>query len=123
MKINFDESSGLVPAVVQDEDSGEVLMLAYINEQAWNATLTSGFATFWSRSRGSLWLKGATSGHKLVVREVLIDCDLDAIVLKVKPIGSGVCHNGFRSCFYRKLVKGDWKVTDTAAFDPTEVYS
>lgn len=99
--LHFDER-GLLPAIVQDVNSGEVLMLAYLNAEAWRRTRESGEAWFWSRSRGELWRKGATSGNRLRVKEIRADCDADAILLKVEPCGPA-CHTGARSCFYRTV--------------------
>ena len=122
MNIDFAKMDGLVPAIVQDAASGEILMVAFMNEEAWNKTVETGFATFWSRSRSKLWLKGESSGHKLVVKAILTDCDQDAIVLKVEAIGPGVCHEGYKSCFFRTLENGDWKITGEKGFNPEEVY-
>ncbi len=99
-------ADGLVPAVVQDADSGEVLMLAHMNEQAWDATLQSGQAWFWSRSRGELWEKGATSGNHMAVVEVRLDCDDDSVLLRVHPAGPA-CHTGERSCFFTAVEGAD----------------
>ncbi|MBL8049343.1 MAG: phosphoribosyl-AMP cyclohydrolase [Chthonomonas sp.] len=123
MKLDFDKLNGLVPAIVQDAASGEVLMVAFMNPEAWAATRDSGFATFWSRSRGQLWRKGETSGHRLEVLEARTDCDFDAVVLRVRAIGPGVCHEGFRSCFAKVLQGEEWVVDQTLAFDPAEVYA
>lgn len=102
--MDFTKLDGLIPAVVQDVDSGEVLMVGFMNEAALAATQKSGFATFFSRSRQELWTKGETSGNKLAVRQVLIDCDADTVLLKVTRLGDGhVCHTGERSCFFRSL--------------------
>jgi phosphoribosyl-ATP pyrophosphohydrolase/phosphoribosyl-AMP cyclohydrolase len=104
MKIDFNKMQGLVPAIVQDEVTGEVLMLGFMNRDALRVTLDSGYATFFSRTRGSLWTKGETSGNKLKVNSILVDCDNDTLLLKVKRLGAGnVCHTGERSCFYRKF--------------------
>jgi phosphoribosyl-AMP cyclohydrolase len=119
---NFDKGEGLVPAVVQDEATGEVLMLAYMNREAWRRTLATGKAHYWSRSRQSLWLKGETSGHVQLVREVRLDCDEDAILLKVKQLGDAACHTGYRSCFYRQWVDGELVVNGLKVFDPKDVY-
>ena len=108
----------LVPAIVQDAESGEVLMLAYMNREALAKTLETGKAHYWSRSRGKLWLKGESSGHFQKVVEARIDCDQDAILLKVIQEG-GACHMGYRSCFYRDL---DGEVVGEKVFDPDEVY-
>ena len=120
--LDFEKSGGLVPAVVQDDDSGEVLMLAYMNEEAWQKTLTSGKAHFWSRSRQELWLKGATSGHVQEIRAIYVDCDLDTVVLRVHQVGGAACHEGYPSCFYRKVEGGELKTISTRVFDPKEVY-
>jgi phosphoribosyl-AMP cyclohydrolase len=119
---NFDKGDGLVPAVVQDHDSGEVLMLAYMNREAWLKTIETGKATFWSRSRRSLWLKGETSGNVQLVREVRMDCDEDTILLRVTQVGDAACHTGHRSCFYRKLTDGDFVTVGEPIFDPKDVY-
>jgi phosphoribosyl-AMP cyclohydrolase len=100
----FTKLDGLVPAVIQDEESGEVLMVGFMNEAALHKTRETGFATFFSRSRQSLWMKGETSGNKLAVQRILIDCDEDTVLLKVKRLGDGnVCHTGERTCFFRDL--------------------
>jgi phosphoribosyl-AMP cyclohydrolase len=119
---NFDKGEGLVPAVVQDHDTGEVLMLAYMNREAWRKTLETGKATFWSRSRQSLWLKGETSGHVQLVREVRLDCDEDTVLLKVKQVGDAACHVGYRSCFYRKWADGEFVTVGERVFDPKDIY-
>ena len=123
MEIDFTKMDGLVPAIVQDWASGEILMVAFMNEEAWRLTVETGFATFWSQSRGKLWLKGESSGHKLVVKEILTDCDRDAIVIKAEALGPGVCHVGYRSCFFRTLKDGQWIVTGEKGFNPDEVYA
>jgi len=102
--MDYSKLSGLIPAVVQDETSGEVLMVGFMNDEALEKTKASGFATFFSRSRNKLWTKGETSGNRLQVTEMLVDCDEDTVLLKVKRLGDGnVCHTGERTCFYRKL--------------------
>ena len=114
---------GLLPAIVQDYQTGEVLMLAYINQLAWEKTLQTGKAHYWSRSRSSLWLKGETSGHVQIIKEILVDCDQDAVIYKVEQLGGAACHTGYRSCFHRK-VNGDQLVFNEQdrLFDPTAVY-
>lgn len=119
---DFSKGGGLLPAIVQDDETGEVLMLAYMNRDAWLKTLETGKATFWSRSRNALWLKGETSGHVQLVREVRMDCDDDTILLKVYQIGGAACHTGYRSCFYRKLVNGVIENTGVRIFNPEDVY-
>jgi phosphoribosyl-AMP cyclohydrolase len=97
------DAQGLIPAIAQDHLSGDILMLAYMNADALQKTLESGEAVYWSRSRQSLWKKGETSGHIQKVRDILIDCDQDALVLKIEQVGNAACHTGRWSCFYRKL--------------------
>ena len=116
------DANGLLPAIVQDHQTGEVLMLAYINKLAWQKTLETGKAHYWSRSRSSLWLKGETSGHVQIVKEVYLDCDNDALLLKVEQVGGAACHTGYRSCFYRQIVNGQTEIKGERVFDPKEVY-
>ena len=97
-------------------------MLAYINELAWQKTLETGKAHYWSRSRNKIWLKGESSGHIQNVREIYVDCDLDTVVFKVEQLGRAACHKGFRSCFFRRLVDGKWHIVEDRIFDPKEVY-
>ena len=120
--LNFEKGEGLVPAIVQDEETDEVLMLAYMNEEAWKKTLASGKAHFWSRSRKELWLKGGTSGHIQEIQAIYVDCDQDTVLLKVHQVGGAACHEGYPSCFYRKVEKGELKTIGTQVFDPKEVY-
>jgi phosphoribosyl-AMP cyclohydrolase len=102
--MNYAKLDGLVPAVIQDADSGEVLMVGFMNDVALEKTQESGFATFYSRSRKKLWMKGETSGNKLAVQQILVDCDEDTVLVKVKRLGDGnVCHTGARTCFNRPL--------------------
>ena len=109
IKLDFKKNNGLIPAVVQDHITGEVLMLAYMNEEAFTETLKTGKATYYSRSRKSLWIKGETSGHVQLVKEIRVDCDLDTLLLKVEQIGGAACHKGYRSCFFSKLEEQDRK--------------
>ncbi len=122
-RLDFEKTGGLIPAVTQDYQTGEVLMLAYMNEAAWEATLQSGFATYFSRSRRKLWIKGQTSGHRQVVKEIRIDCDDDTVLLKVEQIGGAACHTGHRSCFHKK-VRADrtTEIIGEPVFNPEEVY-
>jgi phosphoribosyl-AMP cyclohydrolase len=119
---NFSKADGLVPVIVQDEKTKDVLMLAYMNRESWAKTLETGKATFWSRSRQKLWLKGESSGHVQVIKNVYIDCDEDTILLQVEQIGGAACHTGHRSCFYRKREGDDFVVVGEKVFDPKEVY-
>jgi len=122
LKPDFSKHNGLLPAIVQRADTGKVLMLAYMNELAWEKTVETGTAHYWSRSRQKLWLKGEESGHIQVVREILLDCDLDSILLKVEQRGGAACHTGHESCFYRRYEGGELKEVERLVFDPKEVY-
>jgi len=122
MNLDFQKSGGLITAVIQDHSTNRVLMVGYMNEEAFRMTVETGFATFYSRSRRKLWVKGESSGHRLVVKEISADCDLDAVLIKVDPIGPGVCHEGYRSCFFRKLEDGAWQIAEPRAYDPDAVY-
>jgi len=122
MHLDFDKSGGLVTAVVQDHSSGRVLMVGFMNAEAFRMTIESGYATFWSRSRQKLWLKGESSGHRLQVKEIATDCDRDAVLLRVVAQGPGVCHEGYESCFFRRLEGGEWKVAEARTYDPNAVY-
>ncbi len=114
--------NGLLPAIVQDFATGQVLMLAYINEEAWGKTLATGMGHFWSRSRNKLWLKGESSGHVQVVKEILVDCDEDTVIYRVEQKGGAACHKGYGSCFFRR-VEGDRLVVNSEpVFDPEQVY-
>ena len=123
IKLNFDKMGGLLPAVVQDHQSGEVLMVGFMNQEAWETTLKIGKATFYSRTRDTLWTKGLTSGNVQLVKEIRVDCDDDTVLLKVEQVGGAACHTGHRSCFYRK-VNPDQSITVVGEplFDPKEVY-
>lgn len=112
----------LVPAVAQDLATGRVLMLAYMNRAAWDQTLATGEATYYSRSRGALWKKGQESGHVQRVREVYVDCDGDTILLKVEQVGGAACHEGYVSCFFRRWDGKQFQVVDQRVFDPQQVY-
>src|SRR5665647_38799 len=122
IELNFNKSDGLVPAIVQDAETKDVLMLAYMNKASWEATVQTGKATFWSRSRQRLWLKGESSGHVQMIKNIYIDCDEDTILLQVEQLGGAACHTGYRSCFYRKLEGGDFVVVGEKIFDPKDVY-
>jgi phosphoribosyl-AMP cyclohydrolase len=122
MNLDFSKMDGLLPAVIQDHATGRVLMLGFMNEEAFQKTVETGYATFFSRSRNKLWLKGETSGHRLVVKSISTDCDQDALLVEVEALGPGVCHNGYHSCFYRKLEDGAWKEAEERSYDPAQVY-
>ena len=108
--------------MIQDATSGRVLMVGFMNEESFRKTVETGYATFFSRSRNKLWMKGETSGHRLVVREISTDCDQDAVLVRVDALGPGVCHNGYQSCFYRRLADGTWAVSEARTYDPEGVY-
>jgi phosphoribosyl-AMP cyclohydrolase len=120
--IDFEKCGGLVPAVAQDADTGEVLMLAWMNRAAYEETLCTGRACYFSRSRGRLWRKGEESGHVQEVREVFVDCDADTILLKVHQVGGAACHEGYKSCFFRKVEGDGLRVVAERVFDPDRVY-
>lgn len=122
IKPDFSKSAGYIPAIVQDHNTGEVLMLAYMNEEAWIKTVETGKATYWSRSRNALWVKGETSGNLQLVKEIYLDCDTDTILLKVEQIGGAACHTGYRSCFYRRWDQGRLITVGEKVFDPEAVY-
>jgi phosphoribosyl-AMP cyclohydrolase len=123
MDLDFKKLEGLVPVVIQDEASGEVLMLGFMNAEAYAATQASGEVTFFSRSRNKLWRKGEQSGHVLKVRDIRVDCDEDALLIRVDTVGPGVCHEGYRSCFFRELsTGGESQVIAERTFDPNTVY-
>ena len=122
IKLDFNKTGGLVPAIVQDYQTGEILMLAYMNPDAFNATLSTGKATYYSRSRQTLWVKGETSGNMQLIKEIRIDCDDDTVLLKVEQLGGAACHTGHRSCFYKKVEDGSIRITEEPIFDPRKVY-
>ncbi len=123
MKIDFEKGGGLVPAIIQDERSGDVLMLGFMNAESLRETQRSAEVVFFSRSRNKLWKKGESSGHVLRVREIRVDCDADALLVQVAPVGPGVCHEGYRSCFFRAVEpSGDAKVIAERTYSPEEVY-
>ena len=108
VKLDFSKINGdLLPAIAQDYKTGEILMVAFMNEAAFKKTLETGMATYWSRSRNELWTKGLTSGNVQKVKEIYTDCDLDTVVMKVEQVGGGACHTGKRTCFYRKIENGE----------------
>jgi phosphoribosyl-AMP cyclohydrolase len=120
---DFDKTGGLVPAIVQDSESGEVLMLAYMDQQAWERTNSTGVAHFYSRSRDKIWKKGESSGNVQEVEAVRLDCDADTILLQVRQIGGAACHTGYRSCFHHEIAHDGTRICSEKIFDPKEVYS
>ena len=120
--LDFKKTGGMLPAVVQEAGTGKVLMLGYMNPEAFERTMRSGHVTFFSRSQNKLWTKGETSGHVLKVREVLVDCDLDSLVVVAEQLGPGTCHEGYRTCFFRRVEGGRLVEVEPRAFDPKAVY-
>ena|SRR5487761_753413 len=114
--------NGLIPAIVQDSKSGKVLMLGYMNADAFEKTMQTGYVTFFSRSRQKLWTKGEQSGHRLAVREIRVDCDQDALLIEAELSGAGCCHMGYESCFYRRVAAQGEEVVEQKQFDPEEIY-
>jgi len=121
-KLDFAKLGGLIPAIVQDAASGEVLMLAFMDPAAWNLTLKTGEAHYYSRTRQKIWHKGETSGHVQRVKAIYLDCDQDTVLLKVEQVGGAACHTGYSSCFYRRREGEGWRVEGSPIFDPQEVY-
>ncbi|MBI2818682.1 MAG: phosphoribosyl-AMP cyclohydrolase [Acidobacteria bacterium] len=122
MELNFSKGGGMLPAVVQEAGTGKVLMLGYMNEEAYRETLQSGNVTFFSRSQNKLWMKGESSGHVLKVKDVLVDCDLDSLVVIAEQLGPGTCHEGYRTCFFRRVKGDDLVEVEPRVFDPKVVY-
>ena len=120
--LDFDKQGGLLTAVVQDAKSQRVLMVGYMNREAFEKTVATGKVTFFSRSRQKLWTKGESSGHYLLLKSIATDCDADALLITAEALGPGVCHNGYGSCFYRTWRDGAWVETEAPAYDPTAVY-
>lgn len=122
IEINFEKMGGLIPVIAQDFRSGEVLMMAFMNQETWDLTLKTGIVHYWSRSRNKIWKKGESSGHVQEVKEIRIDCDNDTLLIKVNQIGDAACHDGYRSCFYRVVRDGSLVTDGTKIFDPKKVY-
>lgn len=120
--IDFAKSGGMVPVIIQDYRTGEVLMLAYMNDEAYSLSMNTGLAHYWSRSKNRIWKKGESSGHIQEIKEVRIDCDSDTILMKVHQVGGAACHEGYRSCFFRRVEKGTTVIDVERIFDPSEVY-
>ena len=122
IELDFKKSGGLIPAIAQDWKTGEVLMLAYINEESWKETQKTGHGVYWSRSRSKLWHKGEESGNVQIVKEILVDCDADTVIFKVEQVGGAACHEGYHTCFFRKVVGDNLEVVGERVFDPKKVY-
>lgn len=123
IELDFKKGNGLLPAIVQDYESGKVLMLAYINEESWKKSIQTGEAHYWSRSRKELWHKGGTSGHTQKIIEIFADCDNDTVIFKVEQTGKAACHLGYESCFHKKVNQdGTFVIEEKKIFDPEKVY-
>ena len=122
MQLNFSKGGGMLPAVVQETGTGKILMLGFMNDAAFQKTLETGYVTFYSRSQNKLWRKGESSGHLLKVREVLVDCDEDSVVVVAEQLGPGTCHMGYRSCFFRRVQGNEFVEAEPRVFDPEAVY-
>lgn len=122
VEIDFEKGDGLVPAIAQDFETNEVLMMAYMNRESFLHTLETGKATYWSRSRNTLWMKGESSGNVQVVKEIFLDCDSDTLLLKVEQIGGAACHTGYKSCFHRKVKEDGIEIVGEKIFNPEDVY-
>jgi phosphoribosyl-AMP cyclohydrolase len=122
IELDFKKSDGLIPAIAQDADSGEVLMMAYMNQESWEKTLSTGIVHYYSRSRNKLWKKGETSGNIQEVKEIRIDCDNDCVLIKINQIGDAACHTGYKSCFYRIVKDNTLVVSGEKIFDPKDKY-
>ncbi|MFW6138371.1 MAG: phosphoribosyl-AMP cyclohydrolase [Spirochaetota bacterium] len=122
VELDFEKGGGVIPAIVQDKETGDVLMMAFMNPEAWEVTRTTGYAHYWSRSRKKLWKKGEVSGNLQKVKEIRVDCDNDCVLLKVEQAGGAACHTGYRSCFYRVVDGESLKIAEKKVFNPEEKY-
>lgn len=120
--IDFNKGNGIVPAIVQDFKTGDVLMLGYMNEESFTLSQSTGFAHYWSRSKNRIWKKGESSGHIQIIREIYLDCDSDTILLKIDQSGEAACHEGYRSCFFRRIEGDDYIIETSPLFNPSEIY-
>ena len=119
MKLNFEKLNGLVPAITQDYKTGKVLMLGFMNKEAWKKTLETKKVWYFSRTRNKLWMKGESSGNVQKVKEIFVDCDNDTVLIKIEQVGRAACHEGYESCFFRDI---EGKIKDKRVFDPKDVY-
>jgi phosphoribosyl-AMP cyclohydrolase len=122
IELNFDKLDGLIPVIVQDYITNEILMLAFVNKEAWQKSITTGKAHYYSRTRQKIWMKGEDSGNVQIIKEILIDCDEDTVIFKVEQVGNAACHTGYNTCFYRKVVDDELQVVGKKIFEPAEVY-
>jgi len=122
MELNFEKFHGLVPVVIQDHVDGQVLMVGFMNQEAWKRTLAEGEVVYYSRSRDGMWKKGETSGNVQKVKDIFVDCDDDTLLITVEQVGGAACHTGYRTCFYRRVVDGKPVAEGERVFDPDDVY-
>jgi len=122
IELDFEKTGGLIPAIAQDAETGEVLMMAFLNPESWDLTLKTGVVHYWSRSRSKLWKKGESSGNVQKVKEIRIDCDNDCVLIKVDQIGGAACHLGYKSCFFRRVDGDNLVVEGEKVFNPEDVY-
>ncbi|MCL2623828.1 MAG: phosphoribosyl-AMP cyclohydrolase [Planctomycetaceae bacterium] len=122
LRPDFKKCDGLLPVIAQDDATGDVLMMAYMNEEAYDETLTTGRAVYYSRSRNKLWRKGEESGNVQMVKAIFVDCDCDTLLIRVEQIGGAACHEGYKSCFFRQITPAGVKILGERVFDPKEVY-
>ena len=122
LQLDFEKGNGLIPVIVQEFETNDILMLAYVNEEALKKTIETGDAHYWSRSRDKIWRKGESSGNVQKVKDIYVDCDADTLVYRIEQIGGAACHKGYVSCFHRKVVNGKLELKDQPVFDPKEVY-
>ena len=122
IELDFEKTGGLIPAIAQDAESGEVLMMAYISPESWQKSLETGEVHYWSRSRRVLWHKGGTSGNVQKIKDIYVDCDNDTVLFKVEQLGGAACHTGMRSCFHLRVVGDELVKVGEPVFDPKEVY-
>jgi len=122
LELNFDKLNGLLPVIIQDYQSGKVLMLGFMNPEAWRLTRETGKVHYFSRTRNKLWMKGESSGHVQIVKEMYIDCDNDTLLIKAEQVGKATCHEGYESCFFRKIDGGSADICEERIFNPDDVY-
>ncbi len=120
--IDFEKNKGIIPVIIQDFETGDVLMLAYMNDEAFSLTQSTGHAHYWSRSKKRIWKKGESSNHIQIVKEIYLDCDSDTILLKVDQIGGAACHEGYRSCFFKQIKDENAVINTLPLFNPKEIY-
>ena len=122
VELDFNKMNGLIPAAIQDYKTNELLMVGFMNKEAWEKTLKTGKVNFFSRTRNKAWLKGESSGNFQIVKEIFVGCELDSVLIKIEQVGGATCHEGYKSCYFRKFENGELKIISERIFDPKEVY-